>query len=357
MTNNRETKSKRKFTIKYSCIGFPLIVSFAIGFFCDQFLFGKTVFSEWIPTIGAILAGLISYYGSKKTTEETLRIQKEISEENNKLQERLQKTSIDANLKANARIDWIQKVREETVKLVSSITRLLDFLPSYQVYIKLKQEFDRIIILDFVCADWDSSGISKLLNVKNPVNISIGNGFSVSFSPKAFEMYEEFEDLQKKRVLNRINELVDESDNQSQNNIHLIKNLSKGYYDKVLSVRLSRDKRMIIAVDEKTKKKKEIVESVEAVSSYLSMNQIQKERDILIDKVKTQANLLELYFGPSNDKRNEKILNEIKNCTKILDKEKIRSSDINHVKSSTDNLVKEMRFYLKQEWDKAKEGK
>lgn len=355
MSNNFETKLKGKSTIKYSCMGFLLIFSFAIGFFCNRFLFGKIVFSEWIPTIGAILAGLISYYGSKKTTEETLRIQKEISEENNKLQERLQKTSIDANLKASARIDWIQKVREETVKLVSSITRLLDFLPSYQVYIKLKHEFDRIVILDFVCADWESSDISKLLNVKNPVNISMGNGFSVSFSSKAFEMYEGFEDMQKQRVLIKIEELANEADNQ--NNTHLLKNLSKGYYDKVLSVRISPDKRMIVAVDEKTKKKKEIVESVEAVSSYLSMNQIQKERDILIDRVKTQANLLELYFGPSNDKRNEKILTEIKNCTKILDKEKIRSRDINNVKSSTDSLVKEMRIYLKQEWDKAKEGK
>lgn len=269
---------------------------------------------------------------------------------------RWNKKKIDADLKASARIDWIQKVREETVKFVSSITRLLDFLPSYQEHEKIKHYFKKIVILDFI-PQGSNSNMENLSKVLDPVPISMGDDISVIFSSRALNKYNRFDKLEKTVVHNCLISLANKN-LDSIRYAEVLKQYSGGYYDKMLSLKLASGTQMVVAVDEKNRTEIEKIENVEVASSYMSKSQIQQERDALIDKVKTQANLLKLYFGPSkSDDRNEKILNLVENCTKILDKEKISPNDLVNVEDSTDDLVNTMREYLKIEWDKAKEGK
>lgn len=269
---------------------------------------------------------------------------------------RWNKKKIDADLKASARIDWIQKVREETVKFVSSITRLLDFLPSYQEHEKIKHYFKKIVILDFI-PQGSNLNMENLSKVIDPVPISMGDDISVIFSSRALNKYSRFDKLEKTVVHNCLISLANKN-LDSIRDAKVLKVYSGGYYDKMLSLKLDSGTQMVVAVDEKNRTEIKKIENVEVASSYMTKSQIQQERDALIDKVKTQANLLKLYFGPSkSDDRNEKILNLVENCTKILGKEKISPNDLVNVEGSTDDLVNTMREYLKIEWDKAKEGK
>ncbi|GAA2902316.1 hypothetical protein ACWOCJ_09820 [Enterococcus pseudoavium] len=341
-----------------------LIVLISLFFFmlgvCFFSLFvndlGLSEISGFFGAAGAFFAGGISFAGARWNTKRTAEIQKEMSDKNNRLQKEMHQRKIDADLKASARIDWIQKVREETVKFVSSITRLLDFLPSYQEHEKLKHYFKKIVILEFLSKGSNLSK-GKISKVVDSVPISLDNDISIIFSSTALKNFEKFDEIEKKLVQNSLVNLANNT-LDGKSNVKVIKEYSGENYDKVLSIRLGNGLRMIVAVDEKIRTKIEKIESVEVVSSYMSKSQIQQERDALIDKVKTQANLLKLYFGPSkSDDRNDKILNLVENCTKILGKEKISSNDLVNVKVNTNDLVNTMREYLKIEWDKAKEGK
>lgn len=100
------------------------------------FFLGVSVYSLFINDLGmeeiyglfaasgAVLAGIVSFIGSRQNTQKTIEIQKKMSNDNNKIQKELHQSKIDADLKATARIDWIQKVREASSSFLSSALKL-----------------------------------------------------------------------------------------------------------------------------------------------------------------------------------------------------------------------------------------
>ena len=113
---------------------------------------------EWV----AIGVALLSFIGVLINTFFTTRMTKNINENNNKLQENfnqtnsqlqqeLNKNNIDANLKAKARIEWIQNVRNTSAELLSLYYQLLN-LTDKSVLVETFKDFQEkaeLLILFF----------------------------------------------------------------------------------------------------------------------------------------------------------------------------------------------------------------
>lgn len=74
----------------------------------------------------AIGVALLSFIGVLINAFSTNRMSKKINQNNNTLQEKLNQKNIDANLRAKARIEWIQNVRKTSAELISLYYELLN---------------------------------------------------------------------------------------------------------------------------------------------------------------------------------------------------------------------------------------
>ncbi|MFQ9320733.1 MAG: hypothetical protein ACLR3E_01550 [Enterococcus durans] len=128
MEKNTEFKKERNQEHDTWLIFLCSSFAFLLGCVVNSFMSSDLGFSEFIPTIGALLAGIISYWGSKKNTADTLKIQKEINDQNNSFQEDMQKSQIDADITANAQIQWIQTTRKLSADFISECFQVLSLV-------------------------------------------------------------------------------------------------------------------------------------------------------------------------------------------------------------------------------------
>lgn len=96
----------------------------------DLYFWDKTetsfLSSNLTLAIIALIGVLISLYLTHSSNEK-------INESNNALQQKIKNDEIDANLKASARIEWIQEVRKKKAKLIALCYRLQnDYTPKYK---------------------------------------------------------------------------------------------------------------------------------------------------------------------------------------------------------------------------------
>ena len=101
--------------------------------------------------IMAIFVSVLSLIGVFISTFMTNRTTKKINKENSKLQEKWNQKNIDANLIAQARIEWIQNVRKTTSELLVHYFSMINFkkLESIDQELLEAQEKNELLILYF----------------------------------------------------------------------------------------------------------------------------------------------------------------------------------------------------------------
>ncbi len=88
---------------------------------------------EWVAIgvailslIGVLLNAILTNRMTKKINKDNNKFQENFNQRNNKLQEKLNQKNIDADLRAKARIEWIQNVRHTSAELISLYYQLLN---------------------------------------------------------------------------------------------------------------------------------------------------------------------------------------------------------------------------------------
>ncbi|EMF0519886.1 hypothetical protein H6234_002362, partial [Enterococcus hirae] len=74
----------------------------------------------WVPFIGTLAGIYVNYRISKKNSEES----KVFQENQRTFQKEMTQKQIDANLKAKARIEWINEARQKSSELISLLLSL-----------------------------------------------------------------------------------------------------------------------------------------------------------------------------------------------------------------------------------------
>ncbi|EME7082339.1 hypothetical protein ACMDXN_001647 [Enterococcus faecium] len=103
----------------------------------------------WVPFIGTLAGIYVNYRISQKNSEES----KEFQENQRTFQKEITQKQIDANLKAQARIEWISDVRELVAEYISELSVLQQILfqmivPVETIQIENKNENPRQQIID-----------------------------------------------------------------------------------------------------------------------------------------------------------------------------------------------------------------
>lgn len=103
----------------------------------------------WVPFIGTLAGIYVNYRISKKNSEES----KEFQENQRTFQKEMTQKQIDANLKAQARIEWISDVRELVAEYISELSVLQQILfqmiiPVETIQIENRKEKPRQQIID-----------------------------------------------------------------------------------------------------------------------------------------------------------------------------------------------------------------
>ena len=79
-----------------------------------------------LSLIGVLISLFLTNKMTSKINEDNNKFQKDFNQTNNQLQEKLNQKNIDADLKAKARIEWIQNVRNTSAELISLYYQLLN---------------------------------------------------------------------------------------------------------------------------------------------------------------------------------------------------------------------------------------
>ncbi|EMF0220847.1 hypothetical protein NTJ87_002388 [Enterococcus hirae] len=103
----------------------------------------------WVPFIGTLAGIYVNYRISQKNSEES----KEFQENQRTFQKEITQKQIDANLKAQARIEWISDVRELVAEYISELSVLQQILfqmivPVETIQIENQNENPRQQIID-----------------------------------------------------------------------------------------------------------------------------------------------------------------------------------------------------------------
>jgi len=95
--------------------------------------FNKCISEFLIQTVSLVdIATLVAAFIAATVSSISIIISYQISKENRESNERIAEASIDANLTANARIQWIQNVRQATAELISASYKYLGSDPKEQ---------------------------------------------------------------------------------------------------------------------------------------------------------------------------------------------------------------------------------
>ncbi|HDX9508903.1 TPA: hypothetical protein ROY06_002147 [Bacillus cereus] len=126
--------------------------SFLVGI---KSFFQGTNLTATVALIGSGVSAWISFSNHKKT----IATQKQVSQANLELQEKMNKSNFKGNIVSKARIEWIQEVRKKSVDFMSACYNVFEFLSSSDVaptkseeFLKLKSEVEKhgtLLILYF----------------------------------------------------------------------------------------------------------------------------------------------------------------------------------------------------------------
>lgn len=243
--------------------------------------------------IVAIVVAIISLIGVIINVMFTNSISKKINQNNGELQEKLNQKNIDANLKAKARIEWIQNVRKTSAELIS-------------IYYQLLNSTDKKILLETFISSQEKVELLILFFGSEKKHKGMVDSVSIN----------------------------DMGSNEGKNDliVDFLSNLSKDfyiYYDKVLKDEKSnlekiRSNRWNIMYDN-------IIDSV--VHIYVDDDGIEHYNE-------------EPIFDPESQKKVYEVEEKIEEHIRFVSSLQERLVQLRDI----------IRLYLKIEWDKAKSG-
>ena len=247
--------------------------------------------------------------------DDNLEFQKMISKERNDFERKLKNDEIDANLKARARIEWIQEVRKRTAKLIALCYRLQnDFTPKNKLI---------HLVIDYSEVEDDIPLTIREIEMNEKILNSIKEK-----SPNLSN--EEIAEIRDHTPVTMKNENPDDK---------------RLYFEELRQSLIKNGKSREVSVLVKPKAKK-----------YYSEGLFREKKDQLISEIKETCSILTLYFGPNpqNDKITD-IINEIDEYVSSVMISEGTDIDLDEdFVEKINELSNEMRVYLKREWDRAK---
>lgn len=235
---------------------------------------------------------------------------------NRKTQKDIAQQQIDANLKAKARIEWIEKVRENTSNLVSALLTLQKKEDDFKITWKDGEKYSEILKLYF----------STIINFKEEKQIYFEESGMI-ITEKA------------KKILYN----VKGNDGKNQYIVEYIDAMMKIFnFNKYKNI-----KRRVVALNNLVIKEIEKQFSVGKIIQEL----VEVDEDGIL--MNYQNNLV---IDPENE--NSQLFKEIEKKIDNYEREiKALEIKLNTIEDSVNEFTSIISLYLKLEWDKAKEGK
>lgn len=174
----------------------------------------------------AIVVALLSLLGVVITTAITNTTTKKISKANAQLQDSWNQKNIDANLIANARIEWIQNVRRTTAELLTHYFAMLKTADQTNIYAELltSQEKTELLCLYFGPEanhlKSDSCDREKMVCLESNDE---KNNYIVQFLIELSQRFSEYSSDVKSNKYQRLEEALNSANKEMHNNMTLEK--------------------------------------------------------------------------------------------------------------------------------------
>ncbi|MCK9479758.1 MAG: hypothetical protein M0R40_09735 [Firmicutes bacterium] len=188
-----------------------------------------------ISIIGSIIVVVLNNRASNKISEHNNNFQEKMNDENTKLQaewhkenlglqEQINKANIDANLIANARIEWIQKVRNLSAELLSLYFSMLNpqEADKFQIDFNHSIEKTELLILYFGHEDDEikNADMNTLLNRENNKG---KNELIVSFLISLSQKLNKYNVFIQKGGLAELQKSINKAQQEMYHNVEMIK--------------------------------------------------------------------------------------------------------------------------------------
>lgn len=257
---------------------------------------------DWVAIIvsiisltGVIATTVYTNITTKKINSVNNKFKKGMDEENKELKKLLNQKDIDADLKAKARIEWIQKVRGTTAELNA-------------LYFRILNEKDKEKLLDIYTESQEKSGLLILYFGHEKKEKTNKSKEEILFNPNS-------------------------NDNKNDIIVNYLTNLSNNYYvfyKKVMDDTLNKleDIRQI-----------RFQEMYSKATDFIEYINFDPDGNEYSDKIPNPSR--------EDEKSHEEAVNNIREYAEFSKK----------LENSITELRDFMRIYLKIEWNKAKEGK
>ena len=172
----------------------------------------------------AILVAIIAFFGTIVATYFTNKTTKNISKDNEEFQERMTQKSIDANLIANARIEWIQNVRNITAELLTSYFSILNSTDIELIQTNFDSSIKKTELLILYFGHENKSlGNEDLSLVLNKESNQGKNELIVNFLVLLSEKFREYYSDIQKGEFKRLEEALRQAKNDMYKNATLVK--------------------------------------------------------------------------------------------------------------------------------------
>ncbi|EOH8681417.1 hypothetical protein [Enterococcus faecalis] len=241
----------------------------------------------WVPFVGTILGIIVNVCINRSQTKKNHELQKEITQK-----------QIDANLKAKARIMWIDEVRKLSSKIISTLIQVKYMEEGYED--KLKEISKDAVLLKLYFGSYGSGKVEH-------INLDI---------------------------------LLDEKTND-QKNVHI-----SMFIDQLLEIYGSKGrnkiKRLKRIQNNLAKQKKKLWNEIEEISEWKPVG-IDNEEDVITDQV------------PNEGKEDIYSFLHEKWLSKYGEEQKVQK-EVDSYYSQAEQFEEIISLYLKIEWDKAKKG-
>lgn len=272
-----------------------------VGFFGYSFVanLGFKEMSGLVSGSVALVAAFTSYLGSKKNTNKTMEIQEAISS-----------NRIDADIRAQARIAWIQTIKKDTATLISVSNQLINKI----------REYDEVLS-------------NPLAEDRGMFDFEILNGYSENISKKRLDCLQDIMELSD-RLTGQASILFAQFGKEKE------EKMSYNDYQSLLKDRESEFKTLLeFGINDEEK-----IDLEEDFKNFIEVLRNTDNNILKNEKIVAILNLI-IFYCPKDIYEINKRVNE-KNCENYY-----RIGILSHCLS---NII---RQYNKIEWDIAKEGK
>lgn len=170
-----------------------------------------------VVSVISLIGVLISTYMTNKTT-------KKINQSNNEMQEKWNQKNIDANLIANARIEWIQKVRNISAELISLYFSILNLESIEKIQTAFNHSIEKTELLILYFGHENDKIKSKDNNILFNKENNIGkNELIVNFLISLSQKFNQYNAFIQKGGFTKLKEDINQAQQEMYRNSEMIK--------------------------------------------------------------------------------------------------------------------------------------